>query len=126
MSMKKFNWLASTALAGGTGLSVGLTRLGAGAALAALALAAAPAAYAQETSAAIHGNITSGGLPAAIAAVTILHAPSGTRQQTSTNNEGAFVDGDFPDDGEEIFAGDLPTMLRDSLRLLGLSAEVCP
>ena len=90
MSMKKFNWLASTALAGGTGLSVGLTRLGAGAALAALALAAAPAAYAQETSAAIHGNITSGGLPAANAAVTILHAPSGTRQQTSTNNEGAF------------------------------------
>ncbi len=90
MSMKKFGWLASTSLAGSAGLSVGLTRLGAGAALAALALASAPAAYAQETTSAIQGAVVSGGIPAANVAVTILHTPSGTRQQLSTNNEGRF------------------------------------
>ena len=57
----------------------------------ALVLASAPyAVMAQETTAAIHGEVVSGAAPAANTAVTIVHTPSGTRQNTATNAAGVF------------------------------------
>jgi outer membrane receptor for ferrienterochelin and colicin len=61
-----------------------------GAALAVLASAATSAAYAQETTSAVHGVVTAGGAPVAGASVTILHTPSGTRATTSTQSTGTF------------------------------------
>ncbi|HET6972083.1 MAG TPA: carboxypeptidase regulatory-like domain-containing protein, partial [Phenylobacterium sp.] len=61
-----------------------------GAALAVLASAATSAAYAQETTSAVHGVVTAGGAPISGASVTILHTPSGTRATTSTQSTGTF------------------------------------
>jgi hypothetical protein len=66
-------------------------RLALGAASSFLALAAASAVYAQETTGAIRGQVLSGdGRPAANASVTIRHDPSGTTSRTVTNAEGQF------------------------------------
>lgn len=67
-----------------------LKRLAAGAALTVLAAAATSAAYAQETTSAVHGVVTAGGAPVANASVTLVHKPSGTRAVTSTESTGTF------------------------------------
>jgi len=65
-------------------------RLSAGASLAILALAATTAAYAQETTSAVHGVVTSGGRPVTGASVQFVHIPSGARLTTSTERTGVF------------------------------------
>ncbi|PZR35301.1 MAG: hypothetical protein DI526_07540 [Caulobacter segnis] len=67
-----------------------MQRLAGGAALGVLALAAASAAYAQETTSAVRGVVTADGAPLAGATVTILHTPSGTRSTTVTDASGAY------------------------------------
>ncbi len=69
MSMKKF--------AGGAALSV-------------LAMAAASAVYAQETTSAARGQVTAGGTPVAGASVQFVHTPSGTRMTTSSEANGGY------------------------------------
>lgn len=69
---------------------MGLNRLAAGAALSVLAAACASAAYAQETTSAVHGLVTANGEPVDGAAVVLLHVPSGTRSTTSTEATGTF------------------------------------
>ncbi|NIJ06873.1 hypothetical protein FHS31_000455 [Sphingomonas vulcanisoli] len=59
----------------------------AGCALAALATSAA---YAQETTSTIRGDVTSGGKPVVNATVTVLHIPSGTRATVSTDRSGSY------------------------------------
>ena len=49
------------------------------------------AAYAQETTTIIRGNVTSGGTPVADASVTITNVPSGTRSVTRTASDGSFT-----------------------------------
>ncbi|HYJ31085.1 MAG TPA: carboxypeptidase-like regulatory domain-containing protein, partial [Allosphingosinicella sp.] len=56
-------------------------------AAAAVMVVAPSAAYAQETTSSIRGEVTSAGAPVAGAEVTITHVPSGT-QSTSTTDEG--------------------------------------
>ncbi len=51
---------------------------------------AAPVA-AQETSAAIRGEVTNGGVPVAGATVTVEHVPSGTVSTVTTGNDGSFA-----------------------------------
>lgn len=67
-----------------------IQRLAGGAALGVLALAAASAVYAQETTSAVRGVVTNDGAPLAGATVTILHTPSGTRSTTVTDASGAY------------------------------------
>lgn len=68
-----------------------MNRLAGGAALTALVCAMSTAVYAQETTAAMRGNITGDGdAPVVGASVTITHVPSGTRSITTTNAEGVF------------------------------------
>lgn len=67
-----------------------IQRLASGAALGVLALAAASAVYAQETTSALRGTVTGDGAPLAGATVTILHTPSGTRSTTITDASGAY------------------------------------
>ena len=69
---------------------VSMKRLAQGAALGALVCAMSSAAYAQETTSAVHGIVTSGGKPVGKASVTAVHVPSGTRAVTSTEASGAF------------------------------------
>lgn len=60
----------------------------------ALALAAAPSAYAQQTAGAVRGQVTdAAGAPISGAAVTITHEPSGTTDRATTNNNGGFFQG---------------------------------
>ncbi len=60
----------------------------------ALALAAAPSAYAQQTAGAIRGTVTDeSGAPIGGATVSITHEPSGTTQTATTNNNGGFFQG---------------------------------
>jgi hypothetical protein len=61
-----------------------------GAALTVLTMAMASAVYAQETTSAVRGTVTSGGKPVAGAAVQLVHTPSGTRMTTSTEAAGGF------------------------------------
>ncbi|EKE84320.1 TonB-dependent receptor [Idiomarina xiamenensis] len=57
-----------------------------------LALGVSQAAFAQETSSAIRGNVvTAAGQTAANARVVIVHEPSGTRSVVSTNESGSFA-----------------------------------
>lgn len=54
------------------------------------AVIAPAAAYAQETTSTIRGDVLSGGSPVAGADVVITHVPSGTTLRTTTNDEGSF------------------------------------
>jgi outer membrane receptor protein involved in Fe transport len=67
-----------------------LKRLAQGAAVAALLSAASTAAYAQETTSAIHGVLTASGSPVGKASITAVHKPSGTKAVTSTEASGDF------------------------------------
>jgi hypothetical protein len=61
-------------------------------AIALLAYAAAPAAYAQETTSAIRGAVSdAAGAPVAGAAVIVTHLPSGTRAVATTTSDGSFA-----------------------------------
>src|SRR3712207_5433056 len=57
---------------------------------AAAAIVAPAAAYAQETTSVIRGDVTAGGSPLADAQVVITHVPSGTTSRTTTNSDGSF------------------------------------
>lgn len=65
-------------------------RLASGVALAALACAMSTAAYAQETTSAVRGQVTGDTGPVANATVVITHTPSGTRSLTSSGSDGVF------------------------------------
>ncbi|PIC00719.1 hypothetical protein CSW60_03935 [Caulobacter sp. X] len=67
-----------------------MKRLAAGAALGVMAVAMSGAVYAQETTAALHGQVTNNGAAVANASVTVVHKPSGTRSTTVTGASGAF------------------------------------
>jgi outer membrane receptor for ferrienterochelin and colicin len=68
------------------------TRFAYGAAAAVLALAAAPAVYAQVTTGGVAGRVTdSSGKPVANATVVVRHDPSGTSTTTTTNTDGTYV-----------------------------------
>ena len=54
------------------------------------ALVAPVAAYAQETTSTIRGNVTAAGAPVVGAQVRIVHVPSGTTSTSTTNSEGGF------------------------------------
>lgn len=70
---------------------ISMKRLAGGVALSALACAMSTAVYAQETTAAIRGQLTGdNGAPVANASVTILHTPSGTRSVTASGADGVF------------------------------------
>ena len=90
-----------------------------GVAFAAL-LAAAPAAYAQQTTAAITGTVVKGAAPVANATVTIVHKPSGTRSVVQTDAAGVFdarglrVGGPY---SVSAAASSLPTETQDSIFL---------
>ena len=60
------------------------------ASVAAIAIVAPNAAYAQETTSSVRGSVTSSGTPVAGAKVTITHVPSGTVQNATTDASGAF------------------------------------
>jgi len=49
-----------------------------------------PAAYAQETTSSIRGDVTSEGAPVANATVRVVHVPSGTTAATVTGSDGTF------------------------------------
>ncbi len=67
-------------------------RLAYGAAVAALALASAPAVYAQVTSGGVTGRVTNAsGQPVAGATVSVRHDPSGTTTTTVTNAQGVYI-----------------------------------
>ncbi|MCI3133220.1 TonB-dependent receptor [Phenylobacterium aquaticum] len=66
-----------------------MKRLAGGAALTALVCAMSSAMYAQETTSAVHGEITANGAPVDKASVTVVHTPSGTRAVTAVD-AGAF------------------------------------
>lgn len=57
---------------------------------AAAAIVAPAAAYAQETTSTIRGDVTSGGSPVAGAEVVITHVPSGTTSRVNTDADGSF------------------------------------
>ncbi len=57
---------------------------------AAAAIVAPAAAYAQETTSSIRGEVTQGGTPVAGAEVTVTHDPSGTTSTATTNADGTF------------------------------------
>ena len=57
---------------------------------AAAAVVAPAAAYAQETTSVIRGEVTAGGAPVAGAEVVVRHEPSGTTQRTTTGADGTF------------------------------------
>jgi hypothetical protein len=59
-------------------------------AAAAAAVVAPSAAYAQETTSSIRGEVTSGGAPVAGAEVTVTHVPSGTTSTSTTDASGSF------------------------------------
>jgi outer membrane receptor for ferrienterochelin and colicin len=67
-----------------------MTRLAQGAAVSALLCAVSSAAYAQETTSAVHGVVTAGGKPVAGAAVSLVHTPSGTHVATASQGDGVF------------------------------------
>lgn len=68
-----------------------MKRLAQGAAVGALLCAmSSAAAYAQETTSAIHGMVTANGAPVGKASITVVHTPSGTRQVTSSEAGGDF------------------------------------
>ena len=64
--------------------------LAASAASLSLACGIAAPAYAQETSSAVRGQVTSQGAPVAGAAVVVVHEPSGTTLSTTTDSSGNF------------------------------------
>jgi outer membrane receptor for ferrienterochelin and colicin len=57
---------------------------------AAAAVVAPAAAYAQETTSVIRGEVTAGGAPVAGAEVVVTHVPSGTTSRSTTGSDGAF------------------------------------
>jgi len=67
-----------------------MKRLAQGAAVGALLCAMSTAAYAQETTSAVHGVITNKGAAIAKASITAVHTPSGTKAFTTTEASGAF------------------------------------
>lgn len=65
--------------------------LGGAATIAALMMSAAPAAYAQQTTAAIRGVVTSAdGGPLAGATLTVVHKPTGSKTVTKSDADGVF------------------------------------
>jgi Carboxypeptidase regulatory-like domain len=60
------------------------------ASVAAIAIVAPTAAYAQETTSSVRGSVTSNGAPVVGATVTITHEPSGTSQTLTTSADGSF------------------------------------
>ncbi|MFD1217658.1 TonB-dependent receptor [Microbulbifer celer] len=54
------------------------------------AAAAAPSAFAQETTSAIRGTVTSGGEPVSDATITVVHQPSNSRSTIRTSDAGRF------------------------------------
>lgn len=65
--------------------------LSSSAVLALLMLTAAPAAYAQQTTAAVRGTVSNAdGAPVSGATLTVVHVPSGTRALSQTNADGQF------------------------------------
>jgi hypothetical protein len=70
---------------------ISMKRLAGGAAVSVLALAAASAVYAQETTASIGGRVTdAAGVALSNVTVTVTHVPSGTTITTMTNGEGIY------------------------------------
>src|SRR5215217_1536690 len=68
-----------------------MNRLAGGAAVTVLALAAASAVYAQETSGSIRGRVTDeAGAPLSGATITVRHEPTGTTAASVTNADGSF------------------------------------
>jgi len=68
-----------------------MNRLAGGAAVTVLALAAANAVYAQETSGSIRGRVTDeAGAPLSGATITVRHEPTGTTANSVTNADGSF------------------------------------
>lgn len=61
-----------------------------GVAIGALVFGMSSAAYAQETTSSIRGEVTGDAGPISNASVTIVHTPSGTRSVTGTNASGVF------------------------------------
>jgi hypothetical protein len=57
---------------------------------AAAAIVAPAAAYAQETTSVIRGDVTAGGAPVSGAEVVITHVPSGTTSRSTTDADGSF------------------------------------
>ncbi|MDF0540928.1 carboxypeptidase regulatory-like domain-containing protein [Sphingobium sp. H39-3-25] len=56
----------------------------------AIAVCSATAAYAQETTSSIRGEVTAEGTPVAGAKITVKHEPSGTTTTSTTNADGSF------------------------------------
>ena len=67
-----------------------MKRLAYGAGLLALSAAMSSAAFAQETTSSMRGQVTDAGAPIVGATVTVVHTPSGTRTTTVSNSTGAF------------------------------------
>jgi len=67
-----------------------MRKLWLGASVTAIALASAPAVYAQETTAIIRGSVASAGTPVANAQVTITNIPSGTVSRAVSDSSGSY------------------------------------
>jgi hypothetical protein len=67
-----------------------MNKFGLFSAVAAVAIVAPTAAYAQETTSTIRGEVTAAGAPVNNATVTVLHVPSGTVARTTTDSNGNF------------------------------------
>lgn len=67
-----------------------LKKLSCGVSIAALTMLAATAVHAQETTGAIRGQVTAGGVPAAGTTVVLIHEPTGTAVTTMTDANGFY------------------------------------
>ncbi|HEX8217375.1 MAG TPA: carboxypeptidase regulatory-like domain-containing protein [Allosphingosinicella sp.] len=67
-----------------------MNKFGLFSAAAAVAIVAPTAAYAQETTSQIRGEVTASGAPVAGAEVTVTHVPSGTTSTSTTDDSGGF------------------------------------
>lgn len=67
-----------------------MNKLGLLSAVAAIAVVAPTAAYAQETTSTIRGEVRAAGAPVGNATVTVTHVPSGTVSRTTTDGSGNF------------------------------------
>ncbi len=67
-----------------------MRRLASGAALTALLCGMSSAVYAQETTSAMHGDVTANGSPVDKASITVVHTPSGTKAVTASEANGSY------------------------------------
>jgi hypothetical protein len=67
-----------------------MNKFGLFSAVAAVAIVAPTAAYAQETTSTIRGEVTQGGAPVNGAQVVVTHVPSGTQSTTTSSADGSF------------------------------------